>query len=130
MEQSGNSLSYMIASGGGAKTRLWLEVKASIYRTPIRTTKHQESSILGCAMIAGTAVGIYPSLVDASNRLIQLDDEIVPNPDWVPRYEKLAELFDQIYNDAGPYYRKLDEYAAKFNERQRSTTNDSERQPR
>ena len=114
MEQSGNRLNYMIASGGGAKTRLWLEIKASIYRTPIRTTKHAESSILGCAMIAGTAVGIYPSLSDASKRLIQLDEEIVPNPDWVPRYAKLAELFDQIYDEAGPYYRKLDEYAADF----------------
>jgi xylulokinase len=114
MEQSGNPLKYLIASGGGAKTRLWLEIKASIYRTPIRTTKHQESSILGCAMIAGTAVGIYPSLAEASKRLIQLDQEIVPNPDWVPRYEKLAELFNEIYEDAGPYYQKLDEYAGRF----------------
>jgi sugar (pentulose or hexulose) kinase len=114
MEESGNTLNYMIASGGGAKTRLWLEIKASIYRTPIRTTKHSESSILGCAMIAGTAAGIYPSLAEASKRLIQLDDEIVPNPDWVPRYKKLAELFDQIYNDAGPYYERLDGYAAEF----------------
>jgi xylulokinase len=114
MEQSGNALSYMIASGGGAKTRLWLEIKASIYRTPIRTTRHQESSILGCAMIAGTAAGIYPSLGEASKRLIQLDEEILPNPDWVPRYEKLAALFDQIYNDASPYYQKLDEYTKAF----------------
>jgi xylulokinase len=114
MEQSGNTLDYMIASGGGAKTRLWLEIKASIYRTPIRTTRHQESSVLGCAMIAGTAAGIYPTLADASKRLIQLDEEIVPNPDWVPRYEKLAELFNQIYEDAGPYYQTLDEYAARF----------------
>jgi xylulokinase len=114
MEQSGNPLNYMIASGGGAKTRLWLEIKASIYRTPIRTTKHQESSILGCAMIAGTAVGIYPSLAEASKQLIQLDEEIVPNPDWVPRYEELGELFNEIYEDAGPYYRKLDEYARRY----------------
>jgi len=114
MEESGNTLNYMIASGGGAKTKLWLEIKASIYRTPIRTTKHSESSILGCAMIAGTAAGIYPSLAAASKRLIQLDDEIVPNPDWVPRYAKLAALFDEIYNDAGPYYEKLDKYAAEF----------------
>jgi ribulose kinase len=65
-------------------------------------------------MIAGTAAGIYPSLAEASKRLIQLDDEIVPNPDWVPRYEKLAALFDEIYRDAGPYYEKLDKYTAEF----------------
>src|ERR1700747_3759913 len=89
MGQSGNPMKYLVASGGGAKTRLWLEIKASIYRTPIRTTRHQESSVLGCAMIAGAAAGIYPSLADASKRLIQLDEEIAPNPDWAPRYEKL-----------------------------------------
>jgi xylulokinase len=114
MEQSGNRLSYMIASGGGAKTALWLEIKASIYGTPIRTTQHQESSILGCAMIAGTAVGVYPSLTEASKRLVRLDQEILPNSEWVPRYRKLAELFNQIYEEAGPYYRKLDEYEATF----------------
>jgi|HubBroStandDraft_6_1064221.scaffolds.fasta_scaffold18188_2 xylulokinase len=114
MEQSGNPMKYMVASGGGAKNRLWLEIKASIYRTPIRTTKHTESSILGCTMIAGVAAGVYSSLGQATDQLIQLDEEIVPNPDWVPRYEKLAELFDQIYQDAAPYYQKLDEYATKF----------------
>jgi Sugar (pentulose and hexulose) kinases len=80
-------------------------------------------------MIAGTAAGIYPTLADASKRLIQLDEEIVPNPDWVPGYEKLGELFDQIYEDAGTYYEKLDQYAA-LNERQRTPMNTSERQRR
>jgi xylulokinase len=114
MEKSGNAMKYMIASGGGAKTRLWLEIKTSIYQTPIRTTKHTESSMLGCVMIAGTAAGIYPSLSQATKQLIQLDEEIVPNPDWVPRYEKLGRLFDQIYEDAAPYYQSLEEYSATF----------------
>src|SRR5260221_7864700 len=90
MEESGNTLNYMIASGGGAKTRLWLEIKASIYRTPIRTTKHSESSILGCAMIAGTAAVNYPPPAEESKRPIQLDDEIAPNPNCVPPYKKLS----------------------------------------
>jgi xylulokinase len=117
MEQSGNPMQYLVASGGGAKTRLWLEIKASIYRTPIRTTQHAESSILGCSMIAGVAAGVYPNLAEAAKKLIQLDQEILPNPDWVPRYEKLAALFDQIYEDAGPYYQKLDDYADQFDVR-------------
>jgi xylulokinase len=117
MEQSGNPMKYLVASGGGAKTRLWLEIKASIYRTPIRTTQHAESSILGCSMIAGVAAGVYPNLAEAAKKLIHLDQEILPNPDWVPRYEKLAALFDQIYEDAGPYYQKLDDYAAQFDVR-------------
>jgi xylulokinase len=114
MEQSGNPMKYLVASGGGAKTRLWLEIKASIYRTPIRTTKHTESSILGCTMMAGVAAGIYGSLAEAAKTLIHLDEEIAPNPDWVPGYEKLATLFDELYENAEPYYRQLDEYAAQF----------------
>ena len=120
MEESGNPMKYMVASGGGAKTRLWLEIKASIYQTPIRTTRHTESSVLGCAMIAGTSVGIYSSLTEASERLIHIDKEIQPNPAWVSRYEKLGELFDQIYEDAAPYYRMLDKYEARFPLNERS----------
>ena len=68
-------------------------------------------------MIAGVAAGVYPNLAEAAKKLIQLDQEILPNPDWVPRYEKLAALFDQIYEDAGPYYQKLDDYADQFDVR-------------
>jgi xylulokinase len=120
IEQSGNPMKYMVASGGGAKTRLWLEIKASIYQTPIRTTRHTESSVLGCAMIAGTSVGVYSSLTEASERLIHIDKEIQPNPAWVSRYEKLGELFDQIYEDAAPYYGMLDKYEARFPQNERS----------
>src|SRR5258708_15528312 len=99
MEESGNTLNYLIASGGGAKTRLWLEIKASIYRTPIRTTKHSESSILGCAMIAGTAAVIYPFLPGASKRLLYIDNEIVPKPNLGSRLIKLDAWFDPNHND-------------------------------
>ena len=67
-------------------------------------------------MIAGVAAGIYSSLAEAAKALIQLDEEIAPNPDWVPRYDKLAALFDELYEDAAPYYQQLDRYAAQFGE--------------
>ena len=58
MELAGNRLDRMVAAGGGAKTRLWLEIKASLYGCPILTTAAEECSILGCAMLAGTGVGL------------------------------------------------------------------------
>jgi xylulokinase len=114
MEKSGNTIDFMVASGGGARTRLWLEIKASIYRTPMRTTTHAESGILGCAMIAGTAVGIFGSLSVATESLVKLDTEILPNSDWVPRYEALAQLYEKIYQDAAAYDGALDQYDQKF----------------
>ena len=35
MKARGNKLERLVAAGGGAKTRLWLEIKASVYGCPI-----------------------------------------------------------------------------------------------
>jgi len=107
MEAAGNRLDRMIAAGGGARTRLWLEIKASAYGCPILTTAAEECGVLGCAMLAGTAVGLYPSLAEAAARLVRITDEIQPNPAWTERYARLAPVFDRAYENGKLYWQML-----------------------
>jgi len=107
MEAAGNRLDRMIAAGGGARTRLWLEIKASAYGCPILTTAAEECGVLGCAMLAGTAVGLYPSLAEAAARLVRITDEIQPNPAWAERYARLAPVFDRAYENGKLYWQML-----------------------
>lgn len=100
MEQAGNRLDRMIAAGGGAKTRLWLEIKASLYGCPILTTAAEECSVLGCAMLAGTGVGFFPDLSAAVSRLVRFTGEILPNPRWADTYAHLTPVFDQAYENS------------------------------
>ena len=80
MKSRGNKLDRLVAAGGGAKTRLWLEIKASVYGCPILTPADPECGVLGCAMLAGVGAGIFDSIDDAVRRLVRYDAEIQPDP--------------------------------------------------
>jgi xylulokinase len=108
MEAAGNRLDRVIAAGGGAKTRLWLEIKASLYGCPILTTAAEECGVLGCAMLAGTGIGLYSSLTDAVSRLVRFNNEIQPNPRWMDAYAHLKPVFDHAYENSQTYWTLLE----------------------
>ena len=108
MEAAGNRLDRVIAAGGGAKTRLWLEIKASLYGCPVLTTAAEECGVLGCAMLAGTGVGLYPDLPSAVSRLVRFTGEIQPNPRWMDVYAHLRPVFDHAYENSQTYWTMLD----------------------
>ena len=102
----------VIAAGGGARTKLWLEIKASIYDCPIVTTAAEECGILGCAMLAGTGVGLYTDLAGAVRELVHFGEEIAPNPRWSDIYGPMAELFDRACEISDPYWPLLERIEA------------------
>ena len=108
MEAAGNRLDHMIAAGGGAKTRLWLEIKASLYGCTIHTTAAEECSVLGCAMLAGTGIGIYPDLAGAVSRLVRFTSEVRPNQRWIDVYARLTPIFDHAYENSQIYWTMLE----------------------
>lgn len=108
MEARGGRLGRMVAAGGGAKTALWLEIKASVYGCPIQTPADPECGLLGAAMLAGVASGVLPDLAAAVERLVRFDREILPNPAWQERYEKLGNLFDRLYESSEAYWDEFD----------------------
>ena len=107
MEAAGNRLDRVIAAGGGARTRLWLEIKASLYGCPILTTAAEECGVLGCAMLAGTGIGFYPDLPTAASRLVRFTGEIAPNRRWMDTYARLTPIFDRAYENSQIYWTML-----------------------
>ena len=112
MAASGGRPERVVAAGGGARTHLWLEIKASIYGCPILTTEAEECGVLACAMLAGTGIGLYDGLPDAVRRLVRFGPEIAPNPRWSDTYARLAGLFDQACEISDPYWAILDRIEA------------------
>jgi xylulokinase len=113
MEQaSGTRLERVVASGGGARTELWLRIKASIYGIPILTPKQPECGLLGCAAMAATAAGAFGSLEDAVAAYVAYDREIAPEPRWVERYRRMQPVFDRLYTHSQALYDALDALGA------------------
>ncbi len=105
---AGNRLDRMVTAGGGAKTRLWLEIKASLHGCPILTTAAEECSVLGCAMLAGAGVGLFPDVPAAASRLVRFTGEVLPNPRRVDIYARLTPVFDHAYKNSQAYWTMLE----------------------
>lgn len=109
MKAAGHPIDLLVASGGGAKTPLWLEIKASIYGCPIVVPKKAECGVVGCAILAGLATGAFPDLEEAVARCVEFGPAIEPNPAWRVTYERLGELFDDLHEANQRYYDRLDQ---------------------
>ena len=108
MKSRGYHFDRMVAVAGGAKTRLWLEIKASIYNRPILVPTEPESGVLGCAMLAGLAVGLFSNLEAVVSALVRYEKEIVPNLAWLEQYQKMQSLFDDIYESSEQFWDRLE----------------------
>ncbi len=108
MERAGCKFEQIVASGGGAKDPLWLQIKADVYNVPVVVPANVESGILGCAILAGVGAGIFATAAEAARRLVRYEGEYLPQPAQVERYRKAAALFDRLYELSGPLYAELD----------------------
>lgn len=105
---SGQKIERVIASGGGAKTELWLRIKASSYGVPIVVPVEQECGILGCAVMGAVATGQYSTLDAAVTGIVRYADEIQPDPAWQERYARMQLIFDKLYFQSQSLYDELD----------------------
>lgn len=108
MKSGGYRLDRMVTAAGGARTRLWLEIKASIYDCPILVPGEPECGVLGCAMLAGLAIGLFSDLESVGSELVRYESEIAPNPAWSERYQKMQSLFDDLYQSSEKFWDRLE----------------------
>ena len=110
-DASGARVERVVAASGGAKSSLWLEIKASAYGVPILVPSEPECGIVGSAAIAATALGIYDTLDDAVVACVGFEREVLPNPAWRERYASMQPIFEELYQQSRPLYAKLDSLA-------------------
>jgi xylulokinase len=85
------------AVGGGARSPLWLQLKADICQVPLRVPQVTEAACLGAALLAGAAAGVYPDLATAVAQTVQLERRVEPQPDSVSAYDARYQLYRQVY---------------------------------
>lgn len=111
-QASGTRLERIVASGGGARTALWLQIKASAYGVPIVVPAEPECGVIGCAALGQVAVGRHADVRAAAQALVRWEREIAPEPRWQATYSRMQPVFDKLYRHAQALYAELDALAA------------------
>jgi xylulokinase len=85
------------ASGGGARSELWLKIVASVLGIPIERTAVEEGAAYGAALLGGVASGVFASAQEAVDACVTVRDAVEPDPQWQRVYDEGYERFRSLY---------------------------------
>ena len=106
-EEQGAKIEAMRVIGGGAQGSVWRQIMADIYEKPIvRPALLAEATSMGAALAGGIGVGMFPDF-SLAETLTPIVDEIHPNPELKPVYDRLYTIFNQSYEAFEPLYEAL-----------------------
>jgi xylulokinase len=92
MRDLGAKFDQVIASGGGTKHPLWLQLQADVFGVPVRTTQTPEAAAFGAALLAGVGAGVFDDVAQACERCVQWSEEVIePRAEMTMAYRERIE---------------------------------------
>ncbi len=85
------------ASGGGARSRLWLSILASTLGLPVAITSVEEGSAFGAALLGGVAGGVFGDVHEAVEACVRVRELVEPQPAWQEAYADGYQRFRALY---------------------------------
>lgn len=97
MQTLGAPIQRIVASGGGTRHPLWLQLQADIFACPIYQSSTPEAAALGAALLAAVGSGYYASFEQACQHIVHW------KPTAIEPIESNVCLYEEIY----PHYCSL-----------------------
>jgi xylulokinase len=85
------------ASGGGARSELWLKIVASVLELPLERIAVEEGAAYGAALLGGVAGGMWADVQEAVAACVRTRDTIEPVAEWVEPYRELVTRYRGLY---------------------------------
>jgi len=95
------------AIGGGARSSMWVQLKADITGIPIVVPRITEAACWGAALLGGVGAGVFGSAAQAMEGMLHLDQRFEPDPARAARYEERYALYREIYPAVRAINRRL-----------------------
>lgn len=102
LADSGIHFTKLHATGGGAKSRVWMQMKADILNLPITSLKTSDAGTVGSAMLTGVAVGVFRDLKEAAAVMVRQRETFDPDPRRHEQYMQIYERYRKVYQAVRP----------------------------
>ena len=96
--------SQVRAMGGGAKSDVWLQIKADICQIEMGRMAYTECTSLGAAMTGAVAMGWFPGYEEAVEKSNCVGSVFSPRKENRDVYEKRFKKFLEIYQALKPVF--------------------------
>ncbi len=102
LQGSGIHFEKLNATGGGARSKLWMQMKADVLNLPITALKTVDAGTVGSAMLTGIAAGLFTDLNDAAAHMVQEMETYHPRAEMHEKYMKIYERYKAVYKAVRP----------------------------
>ena len=99
LHDMGIEIDEIRALGGGAKSKLWKQIESDLTGKPVVITTSQSEACLGAAILSGKAAGIFKSVDEACEKMIQTKARFTPNINNFGTYDELYRKYTRLYED-------------------------------
>lgn len=97
MNAAGYNIQTMFVTGGGTKNPLWVQEHADATGCVIILPQEPEAVLLGSAILAATAAGVYPDIYAAMQGMSKAGAVIQPRPETAAYHAAKFKIFQQLY---------------------------------
>ncbi len=102
LANSGIHFKKLHATGGGARSGVWMQMKADILNLPITALKTSDAGTVGSAMLTGVAVGVFRDLKEAAAVMVRQRETCLPDPGRHEQYMRIYERYRKVYQAVRP----------------------------
>jgi xylulokinase len=107
LSEGGVVINELRAIGGGARSDLWLQLKADILGIPVVAPAVTEAACLGAALLAGVGAGLYPDAVHAAEAVFRPLRTYQPDPERAALYGQRYAVYRSVYPAIAPISYRL-----------------------
>lgn len=97
MNRAGFTIDKIVATGGGTKNPLWMQLHADATGLPIAVGSEPESVLLGSAMLAAAAADCHPSVEAAMAAMGRVGETVHPNPALRAFHDAKFRIWNDLY---------------------------------
>ena len=105
LQTAGVQISEIRSTGGGARSALLNQIKASVCDLPVVTLQNEDTALLGDAILAGVAAGAFTSIRQGCEQMLALKGKILPDAHtavYAEGYRRYCDLDETL----GSYYHR------------------------
>lgn len=107
LEAAGLGIGELTATGGGAKSGTWLQLKADMTGKIVKTVNIGETGCFAAACTAGVGIGTYSSVAEPIRSLVTTRRAFEPRPAHHDFYAEGANRYRMLCETLGPLAAKL-----------------------
>ena len=95
---SGANPKTLHATGGGAHSGQWMQMKADVLGIPIVALKTVDAGTVGSAMLTGIAIGLFQNLEDAATHMVEKTITYQPREEYHRKYMEVFSKYEKLYS--------------------------------